>query len=147
MSSRSTSPLALRGLKTLDVRLNRLEESALTVARWLDQRDEVTALLHPAFAACPGHDVWKRDWNGSASIFSIILGRWNREQVVRFVDALQLFKIGYSWGGANSLVMTYGHLHRPTPETGPLLVRLNIGLEDPQDLIEDLEQALAKAGA
>jgi len=104
-------------------------------------------MLHPAFKDCPGHEIWKRDWTGSASIFSIILGHWTREQVVRFVDALELFKIGYSWGGANSLVMTYGDLKRPTPETGPLLVRLNVGLEDPLDLIEDLEQALGKASA
>ena len=137
----------LRGLKTLDVRLNRLEQSALTVARWLERQGEVTALLHPAFADCPGHDVWKRDWTGSASIFSIILGNWTREQVERFVDSLELFKIGYSWGGANSLVIYYGDLRRPTPETGPLLVRLNVGLEDPQDLIEDLEQAFAKAAS
>lgn len=137
--------LALRGLKTLDVRLKRFEESALTVARWLDQRGEVTAILHPAFPDCPGHDIWKRDWTGSASIFSIILGNWTREQVVRFVDTLQLFGIGYSWGGASSLVMTYRDLRRPTPESGKLLVRLNIGLEDPEDLIEDLEQALAAA--
>ena len=139
--------MVLRGLKTLDVRLNRLELSALTVARWLNERHEVTTLLHPAFADCPGHDVWKRDWTGSASIFSIILGHWTRNQVVQFVDALELFKIGYSWGGANSLVMTYGDLRRPTPETGPLLVRLNVGLEDPHDLIDDLEQALARAHA
>jgi cystathionine beta-lyase len=137
--------LVLRGLKTLDVRLRRLEESTLTVARWLDQRDEVTALLHPAFPDCPGHAIWKRDWTGSASIFSLIFGNWTREQVVRFVDSLKLFEIGYSWGGANSLVMTYGDLKRPSRETGPLLVRLNVGLEDPQDLIEDLEQAMAKA--
>jgi cysteine-S-conjugate beta-lyase len=136
----------LRGLKTLDVRLQRLEQSALTVARWLYEQHQVTNMLHPAFADCPGHDIWKRDWTGSASIFSVILGHWTRAQVVRFVDSLQLFKIGYSWGGANSLVMTYAGLKRPTPEMGPLLVRLNIGLEDPQDLIEDLEQALAKAG-
>lgn len=137
--------MVLRGLKTLDVRLSRLELSALTVARWLEGRDEVAAVLHPAFRDCPGHAIWKRDWTGSASIFSIILGKWTREKVVRFVDALELFKIGYSWGGANSLVMTYGDLRRPTPKTGPLLVRLNVGLEDPQDLIEDLEQAFAKA--
>lgn len=135
----------LRGLKTLDVRLSRLEQSALTVARWLQRRGEATSLLHPAFPDCPGHDVWKRDWAGSASIFSIILGKWTREQVERFVDSLQLFKIGYSWGGANSLAMCYSDLRRPTPETGPLLVRLNVGLEDPQDLIEDLEQAFAVA--
>jgi cystathionine beta-lyase len=134
--------LVLRGLKTLDVRLQRLGESALAVARWLDQREEVTAMLHPAFPDCPGHDIWKRDWTGSASIFSVIFGNWTREQVVRFVDALELFGIGYSWGGAGSLAMTYGDLRRPTPGTGKLLVRLNVGLEDPQDLIEDLEQAL-----
>jgi cystathionine beta-lyase len=139
--------LVLRGLKTLDVRLKRLEQSALTVARWLYDRHEVTSMLHPAFADCPGHDLWKRDWTGSASIFSIIFGNWTREQVVRFVDALELFGIGYSWGGAGSLVMTYGDLKRPTPETGKLLVRLNVGLEDPQDLIEDLEQAFDAANA
>ena len=137
--------MVLRGLKTLDVRLKHLEAATLTVAGWLGQRDEVTALLHPTFADCPGHDVWMRDWTGSASIFSAIFGNWTREQVVGFVDALELFKIGYSWGGANSLVMTYANLNRPTPETGPLLVRFNVGLEAPQDLIEDLEQALAKA--
>ena len=138
--------MVLRGLKSLDVRLNRLEQSALTVARWLRNHDEVTTVLHPALPDCPGHEIWKRDWTGSASIFSIIFGRWTREQVVRFVDSLEIFKIGYSWGGANSLVMTYGDLTRPTPETGPLLVRLNVGLEDPLDLIDDLEQALTKAG-
>jgi len=135
----------LRGLKTLDVRLKRLEESTMTVARWLSERDEVTAVLHPAFPDCPGHDFWKRDYRGSASIFSMILGGWTRERVVRFVDGLQLFGIGYSWGGASSLVMAYEGLRRPTPETGPKLVRLNIGLEDPLDLIDDLEQALAGA--
>ena len=138
--------LALRGLKTLDVRLARLEQSALTVARWLYDHHESITMLHPAFADCPGHDIWKRDWTGSASIFSVIFDHWTRDQVERFVDSLQLFKIGYSWGGANSLVMSYAGLKRPTPESGPQLVRLNIGLEDPQDLIDDLEQALAKAG-
>ena len=138
--------MVLRGLKTLDVRLRRLEQSALTVARWLYDHHEGITMLHPAFADCPGHDIWKRDWTGSASVFSVIFGHWTRAQVERFVDALELFKIGYSWGGANSLVMTYAGLKRPTTDTGPLLVRLNVGLEDPQDLIEDLEQALDKAG-
>ena len=137
--------LVLRGLKTLDVRLQRLGKTALTVATWLKDRAEVTELLHPAFPDCPGHEHWKRDWTGSASIFSVIFGKWTREQVVRFVDALELFGIGYSWGGAGSLVMTYGDLKRPTPETGKLLVRINVGLEDPQDLIDDLEQALRVA--
>lgn len=139
--------LVLRGLMTLDVRLRRLEETALTVARWLADRAEVTAVLHPAFPDCPGHDIWKRDWTGSASIFSIIFGGWTPEQVVSFVESLELFKIGYSWGGATSLVMCYPALRRPTVEAGPRLVRLNIGLEDPEDLIADLGAAIAKANA
>ncbi|MFC7537522.1 cystathionine beta-lyase [Sphingomonas sp. GCM10030256] len=137
--------LVLRGLKTLDLRLRHLGESAIQVAKWLALREEVTAVLHPAFPDCPGHETWKRDWSGSASVFSVILGRWTREQVVRFVDSLRLFGIGYSWGGANSLAFTYRDLKRPSPELGPLLVRLNIGLEDPADLIADLEQALESA--
>ena len=151
LTGMSVSPddcsLVLRGLKTLDVRLQRLEQSALTVARWLRNHEEAITVLHPAFPDCPGHEIWKRDWTGSASIFSIVFERWTRAKVVAFVDSLQLFKIGYSWGGANSLVMTYAGLRRPTPETGPLLVRLNVGLEDPQDLIEDIEQALRMAAS
>ena len=139
--------LVLRSLKTFDLRLRHLGESALQVATWLGQRDEVTAVLHPAFADCPGHDIWKRDWTGSASLVSIILGHWSREQVVRFVEALQLFDIGFSWGGANSLAITYRDLDRPSPELGPLLVRLNIGLEDPADLIADLDQAFNQASS
>ena len=134
--------LVLRGLKTFELRLRHLGKSALEVATWLSRREEVTAVLHPAFPDCPGHDIWKRDWTGSASLFSFILGNWNRSQVVTFVEALKLFDIGFSWGGANSLVITYHDLDRPSAELGPLLVRLNIGLEDPADLIADLDQAL-----
>lgn len=137
--------LVLRGLKTFDLRLRHLGDSASAVAEWLGRQECVTAVLHPAHADCPGHEHWKRDWSGSASLFSIIFGSWTRDQVIRFVEGLELFKIGYSWGGANSLVMTYRNLRRPTPETGPLLVRLNVGLEDPHDLIEDLGQAMAAA--
>ena len=133
--------LVLRGLKTFELRLQHLGKSALEVATWLSRREEVTAVLHPAFSACRGHEYWKRDWTGSASLFSFILGNWTREQVVRFVEALDLFDIGFSWGGANSLVITYHDLDRPSAELGPLLVRLNIGLEDPADLIADLGQA------
>lgn len=137
--------LVLRGLKTLDVRLRHVGGSAMIVAGWLAARDEVTAVLHPAFADCPGHEIWKRDWTGSAGLFSLIFGNWTRERVVAFVEALELFRIGYSWGGAHSLVLAFRDLHRPTPELGPLLVRFNIGLEDPADLIADLEQAFALA--
>ena len=139
--------LVLRGLKTFDLRLRHLGKSALEVATWLSRRNEVTAVLHPAFEDCPGHEIWKRDWTGSTSLFSFILGNWTREQVVRFVEALDLFDIGYSWGGANSLVITYHDLDRPSAELGPLLVRLNIGLEDPADLIADLDQALNQASS
>ena len=121
------------------------ERSTMAVATWLGARPEVTTLLHPAFPDCPGHEFWKRDFSGSASIFSVIFGNWTRAQVETFVDALTLFGIGYSWGGVASLAIAYRDLKRPTPETGPLLVRLNIGLEDPADLIADLDQALTKA--
>lgn len=139
--------LVLRGLKTFDLRLRHLENSARAVAAWLADQKPVTAVLHPAHPECPGHDIWKRDWSGSASLFSIVFGNWSRNQVVSFVEALELFKIGYSWGGANSLVMTYRDLRRPTPEVGPLLVRLNVGLEDPEDLIMDLKQAISAVSA
>ena len=139
--------LVLRGLKTFELRLRHMERSALEVASWLSCRPEVTAVLHPAFPDCPGHEYWKRDWTGSASLFSFILGNWTREQVVRFVEVLELFDIGFSWGGANSLVITYRDFDRPSAELGPLLVRLNIGLEEPADLIADLERALDQASS
>ena len=137
--------LALRGLATLDLRLRALEQSALEVAQWLKQRPQVKLVLHPAHRDCPGHDIWKRDFTGSASLFSVVFGDWIPAQVERFVDGLKLFKIGYSWGGVTSLVMAYPHLRRPNPVDGPRLVRLNIGLEHPADLIIDLEQAIAAA--
>ncbi|MEO5578630.1 MAG: cystathionine beta-lyase [Sphingomicrobium sp.] len=137
--------LALRGLATLDVRLRALEQSTLEVAKWLKQRAEVKAVLHPALTDCPGNAIWKRDFTGSASLFSLIFDDWSAGQVERFVDSLKLFKIGYSWGGVVSLVMAYPNLTRPTAEDGPRLVRLNIGLEHPADLIADLDQAIGAA--
>jgi cystathionine beta-lyase len=137
--------LALRGLATLHLRLRAMEKATLEVAGWLDRQSAVATVLHPAFPDCPGHPVWKRDFTGSASLFSIIFRDWSAAQVECFVDRLRLFKIGYSWGGVVSLVMAYPALKRPTPEDGPRLVRLNIGLEDPADLIADLEQAIAAA--
>ena len=137
--------LALRGLATLDIRLRALEQSTLEVAEWLKQRPEVKSLLHPAFPDYPGHEIWKRDFSGSTSLFSIIVRDWTPAQVERFVDSLKLFRIGFSWGGVTSLVMAYPHLRRPTPEDGPCLIRLNIGLEHPADLIADLDQAITVA--
>jgi cystathionine beta-lyase len=138
--------LALRGLTTLGVRLAQLEQSTLTVARWLKARPEISLVLHPALPDCPGHEIWKRDFTGSASVFSIVFQRdWTPDRIMRFVDGVELFKIGYSWGGVTSLVMAYESLDRKHRNYGRQLVRLNIGLEEPQDLINDLEQALTSA--
>lgn len=134
--------LALRGLMTLGVRLERLERSTLAVAGWLKGRPEVAEVRHPAFEDCPGHALWKRDFTGSASIFSVILREdWNAARVAAFIDRLRLFRIGFSWGGVTSLVMAYPGLKRLDRGRGSRLVRFNIGLEEPQDLIEDLRQA------
>jgi cysteine-S-conjugate beta-lyase len=138
--------LALRGLATLGVRLAHLEQSTLTVARWLKARPEISLVLHPALPDCPGHEIWKRDFTGSASVFSIVFqSDWTPERIMQFVDGLALFKIGYSWGGVTSLVMAYESLGRKNRNYGRHLVRLNIGLEDPQDLIRDLERAIKNA--
>ena len=140
--------LALRGLQTLGVRLRALEQSALRVAQWLSERRAIAAVLHPALTSCPGHEVWKRDFTGSASVFSIVFAEeTTHEAIVRFIDALALFKVGYSWGGVTSLAMPWFNLRRThgTPYGGRL-VRLNVGLEDVDDLIADLDQALHRAG-
>lgn len=139
--------LALRGMKTLAVRLKAVEESALLLAQWLEQRAEIERVLHPALPSCPGHEFWKRDFSGSSGLFSIVFREeFTKEQVLRFVNALQLFKIGYSWGGVTSLAMVYA-LHSPKrPPYGSRLVRLYIGLESVDDLQEDIAQALEKIG-
>lgn len=138
--------LALRGLQTLGVRLEKLERSTLEIAAWIAARPQVATLLHPAFPDCPGHENWRRDFTGSASVFSFVFEASVHEaRVVRFVDALRLFKIGYSWGGINSLVMAYPPIRRRERDYGRRLVRLNIGLEEPADLIADLERAMSEA--
>jgi cystathionine beta-lyase len=134
--------LALRGLQTLGVRLERLERSTLEVARWLAGRPEVERVLHPALPSCPGHAFWKRDFTGSASVFSIVFHpHYTPERVNAFVDALKLFRLGYSWGGVASLAMVYPTLNRLGREHRGRIVRLNVGLEEPADLIADLEAA------
>lgn len=131
--------LALRGLQTLAVRLNHLEESTLQIAQWLSEQPELERLLHPAFPSCPGHEFWKRDFTGSASVFSIVFKpQIGTAAIIKFVEALQLFKLGYSWGGVTSLAMPRFGLNRKFRSYGDRLVRLNVGLEDPQDLVADL---------
>jgi cystathionine beta-lyase len=140
--------LALRGMQTLGVRLAALQRSTLRVAEWLAARRAVARVLHPALPSCPGHDVWRRDFTGATSVFSIVLAPpATRDAILAFVDALALFKVGYSWGGVQSLAMPFFELERmyETPHN-ERLVRLNIGLEDTDDLIADLSQALQRAG-
>lgn len=136
--------LALRGLKTMAVRLCAIGTAALDLAEWLTKRPEVELVLHPALPSCPGHEFWKRDFRGSAGVFSIVFQKeFSKEQVQGFVDALELFDIGYSWAGVTSLAVAYDfHGNKNRPDYGHRIVRLNIGLEDVEDLREDLAQAL-----
>ncbi len=138
--------LALRGLQTLGLRLERLERTTLAVARWLAERPEVESVLHPALPGSPGHELWCRDFDGSSSVFSIVLrADLGRDVITRFVDGLRLFKIGFSWGGVTSLVMAYDSLPRVGVDVGSRLVRLNVGLEEEVALIADLASALDDA--
>jgi cysteine-S-conjugate beta-lyase len=141
--------LALRGLQTLAVRLSAIEASALTIARWLYARPEVDVVLHPALPSCPGHEFWKRDFLGSSGVFSIVFKPGpTQEQVYAFIDALKLFRVGYSWGGVASLAVAYDIGRIPgRPAYDHRIVRLNIGLEATEDLIADLEQALPRLSA
>jgi cysteine-S-conjugate beta-lyase len=140
--------LALRGMQTLGVRLAALERGALHVARWLAGRRVVDTVLHPALPSCPGHDVWRRDFTGSASVFSFVFAEGTpREAIIAFLDSLELFQIGYSWGGVHSLATPWFTLKRSHPARyGERLVRLNVGLENPDDLVADLQRALHRAG-
>ena len=136
--------LAIRGLLSLGVRLERLEKTALEVAGWLAKHPNVSSVLHPALESCPGHEYWHRDFTGSSSIFSIVFDeRFTPAQVISFVDRLTLFKIGFSWGGVTSLAVVYPNLDRPGRDYAGRLVRLNVGLEESSDLIADLNQALS----
>lgn len=135
--------LSARGLRTLAVRLKRHEESTLKVASWLAEQQKVARLLHPAFESCPGHEFWKRDFKGSAGLFSFALDGGDPAARDRFIDKLELFGIGYSWGGFESLATPAEPTRTASnPDWGGPLVRLQIGLEDPDDLIADLSTAL-----
>ena len=136
--------LALRGLQTLAVRLDVLERSTLEIAHWLADHNLIDGVYHPALPTCPGHEVWMRDFSGSASVFSFVFKpSITAEQVIQFINALCIFKIGLSWGGVNSLAVVYPDLDRPNQDFEGRIVRLNIGLETTKDLIADLQQALS----
>lgn len=139
---------ALRGLRTLAVRLKQHEHSALKVAYWLLQRPEVATVLHPALVQHPGHDIFKRDFSGSNGLFSFVLKQGSQQQVEAFIEGMAHFKMGFSWGGYESLItatMQLQSLRSATewPYTGPL-IRLHIGLEDVEDLLADLTAAFAR---
>jgi cystathionine beta-lyase len=137
--------LVLRGLSTMKLRFDAHDAGARKVATWLKGRPEIAKVLHPMFADCPGHETWKRDFTGAGGLFSVIFDeRYTEEQTNRFVDSLKLFKIGYSWGGSASLCVPYRMqaMRKNWTDKGQL-VRLNIGLEEPDDLIADIEQAFS----
>jgi cystathionine beta-lyase len=139
--------LTLRGLRTLGVRLKTQGEAGLQIARWLETRPEVARVLHPALPSCPGHEFFVRDFTGSCGLFGVVFQpEFSAEAVVAMIDALQLFGIGASWGGYESLVLpTTGTISR-SAGTGVFegeMARFHIGLENIEDLIADLDQGLA----
>ena len=131
--------LGSRGLRTMGVRLKQHEAGALKVAHWLEEQPRVGRMLHPAFPDCPGHEFWKRDFKGSSGLFAFELDG----DPAAFVDRLALFGIGFSWGGYESLAMAIHPFRTVSKPPADNLVRLHIGLEDPDDLIADLADAFA----
>jgi cystathionine beta-lyase len=142
--------LALRGLRTLAVRLERHMQSGLKIARWLTGRPEVLRVLHPALETHPQHAIWKRDFRGACGLFSIVLKPCAQAAVAAMVDGLELFGIGASWGGYESLAIPFdcGKVRTATKwNPGGPTVRFHIGLEDADDLIADIERGLKRLAA
>jgi cystathionine beta-lyase len=136
--------LGSRGLRTMGVRLRQHEESALKIAHWLKGQPQVGRMLHPAFPDCPGHEYWKRDFKGSSGLFSFELKGADLAARSAFVESLELFCIGFSWGGFESIAIPVDPHRTVGHPPAPNLVRLHIGLEDPDDLIADLAAALKR---
>lgn len=143
--------LGLRGLRTLSVRLERHMKNGIEIARWLEQRPEVDRVLHPALPSHPGHDIWKRDFLGASGLFSIVLKEgYDDDDLARMIDGYELFGLGASWGGYESLVISQKpeQYRTAVPWNGPgLLVRYHVGLEDPEDLKEDLAKGFERLGS
>lgn len=142
--------LALRGLRTIAVRLDRHWRSAMVVAEWLSRRPEVARVLYPPLKSDPGYEIWRRDMTGASGLLGVVMNGWSEERAKRFIEGLELFGIGASWGGFESLAIV-NHPRRARtvtqwPAEGPLL-RLHIGLEDPEDLIADLEASFARVAS
>jgi cystathionine beta-lyase len=138
--------LGARGLRTMGVRLRQHEASALRIARWLEGQPQVARVIHPALPGCPGHEYWKRDFNGASGLFAFELNGGGETERARFIDGLRHFGIGYSWGGFESLALPIDPARvrsvRVPEQRGPM-VRLQIGLEDADDLVDDLAAGLA----
>ena len=142
--------LGTRGLRTLHVRLPHHQKSALEIAQWLEKQPQVKRVLHPALPSCPGHENWKKYFKGSSGTFSIILHETNREKIAKMLDGMNIFRMGFSWGGFESLLFP----EQPKPirtaqawtEEG-FSLRLHIGLEDVEDLRLDLEAGLKRLAA
>ncbi len=142
--------LALRGLRTLGLRLERQGASALTIARWLEGHPSVARVLHPALPGDPGNALWGRDFSGASGLFAFVLKRGARAHTAALIDHLDHFGIGFSWGGYESLILPVeldGIRTATTTNSGGQIVRLSIGLEDPDDLIADLARGLERYDA
>ncbi|MCP4997080.1 MAG: cystathionine beta-lyase [Gammaproteobacteria bacterium] len=140
---------ALRGIKTLLVRLNQHQASGLKVAHWLESQREVERVIYPALSSHPQHHLWKRDFKGASGLFAFLFKpEYAEQEIIHFVNRLKLFDIGYSWGGYKSLI-TVGQFSRShsSDYAGKTILRLNIGLEDAEDLIVDLARAMGQMQA
>ncbi len=135
--------LALRGLRTLNVRLKRHEANALKIAKWLSCRPEIDRVLHPALPSCPGHEIWQRDFTGSNGLFGVVFKPLSKNAMHAFIDGLELFSLGGSWGGYESLLLPTDVTRTVTEwKKNKQCIRFHIGLEDPDDLIGDIESGL-----
>jgi cystathionine beta-lyase len=142
--------LALRGLRTMVLRLKEAERQALEMAHWLAERPEVKTVLHPAFPSCPGHSFWKRDFKGSSGLFSVVLEPVPERAVAAMLDGLELFGMGYSWGGFESLVIPFdckSYRSATSWSPGGPTLRFQIGFEDTADLKADLDEGFSRLRA
>ena len=142
--------LALRGLRTLPLRLARHVASAITIAQWLRNRPEVREVIYPALPGSRGHELWKRDFSGASGLFAIVLEPIAKERIDAMLDGMRLFGMGWSWGGFESLMIPVYPERVQTAtkwDAGGPCLRLAIGLEEPDDLIADLTDGFARLGA
>lgn len=139
--------LGMRGMRTLGIRARHHQEQALKLADWLQSNPSVEQVLHPAFSSCPGHEFWKRDFSGSSGLFSFTVELRCRQALANFLDNLELFSMGFSWGGFESLIVPQNAARSRSAtdwEDSSQLLRVHAGLEDIDDLIDDLDQGLKR---